>query len=326
MELRISQKPKAKKKILHFELFYFILPFALFSIALATKYSGDFEELGTSARALGMGGAVVSASTDPSAIYYNPALCARLPRPSALLMHSEDFSGLVKHNFLGITFPKENQSFGFALLHNGIPGIKLTKLPDTLDTLPSDTNRPYVYRTVNANQLICYFNYSRIISSIFGFGGNGKIIYQNLGGTASCFGMGLDFGVIASPLKDITIGLRVRNLSTAPLLWSTGTKELITPRAAFGVSKLFSLGRDRVQIAFEAEGAFEEKDFNPNIGLEYAFRNLLFARVGVYRQNLSFGLGFRFKRFHIDYGYASGVAPEARELGSPQQISGGVEF
>jgi len=39
-----------------------------------------------------------------------------------------------------------------------------------------------------------------------------------------------------------------------------------------------------------------------------------------------FGLGLRLKRFHVDYGYASGLAPDARDLGSPQQISGGIEF
>lgn len=319
-----SQIPKAKSQILNFR--FCLLLFAFWLTAYATKFAGDFEELGTSARAIGMGGAVVSVAQDPSAIYYNPALCSRFQRTAVLLMHSEDFSGLVKHNFLGVTFPKENQSFGFAILHNGIPDIKLTKLPNPDDTIPSDTNRPYVYRTVNANQLVGYFNYSRALSPLFGIGGNGKIIYQNLGGTASCFGMGLDFGVVASPLRDLAIGLRVRNLSTSPLLWSTGTKEFITPRAAFGLSKLLRLGRDRLQLSFETEAAFEEKDLNSNMGVEYAFREIIFARIGAYRQNLSFGLGFRFKRFHLDYGYAAGAAPEARELGSPQQISGGVEF
>ena len=46
----------------------------------------------------------------------------------------------------------------------------------------------------------------------------------------------------------------------------------------------------------------------------------------MYQGNFSFGLGLRLKRFHVDYGYASGVAPDARDRGSPQQISGGIEF
>lgn len=291
----------------------------------ATKYAGDFEQLGASARAIGMGGAMSAAAGDPSAIYYNPALASRLPRPSALLLHSEDFSGLVKHNFIGVILPNNCQAFGIALFHNGIPGIKLTALPDSTQP-PGENNRPYVVRTVNANQLIGYFSYSRLLSSILAAGGNVKIIYQNLGNTASCLGMGIDLGILLSPLRNFDVGLRIRNASTSPLFWNTGARENITPNLALGISKLFPLGRDRLRLAIETEANLEEKSLVPNFGLEYSFREILFGRIGSYRNNFSFGVGFKFKRFHIDYGYASGTAPEARELGSPQQLSGGVEF
>lgn len=293
--------------------------------AMATKYAGDFEELGTSARAIGMGGAVVAATFDPSAIYYNPSLSSRLTRPAVFFLHSEDFSGLLQHNYLAASFPSALQSFGLALLHNGIPGIKLTTLPDT-SLPPGENNRPYTYRTVNANQLVGYINYSRILSPYAALGGNAKIIWQDLGSTASCFGMGVDAGLILSPARDLEVGLRVRNLSTSPLFWDTGTRELITPRAALGIAKSLSLGRNRLTIALESEADLEEMRFVPNFGVEYAFRDVLFGRLGVHRGNFSFGLGLRLKKFHVDYGYAAGIAPGARELGSPQQFSGGVEF
>ncbi|NPV13763.1 PorV/PorQ family protein [candidate division WOR-3 bacterium] len=297
----------------------------LFSTTWATKYAGDFEELGTSARAIGMGGAVVASASDPSAIYYNPSLPSRLRSRSVLLMHSEDFSGLVKHNFIGVSFPDGCQAFGIAVLHNGIPGIKLTKLPDSTQE-PGENNRPYVDKIVNANQIVGYFNYARNLSPYFAIGGNAKIIYQELGGVGSCFGMGVDFGLLVTPLQSVDIGFRVRNVSTSPLFWDTKTREYITPRAAFGISKLFQFGRNRLRLAVEIESDFEERTMFSNFGMEYAFREALFGRIGVYRNNFSFGLGFRFKRFHLDYGYATGTAPESRELGTPQQISGGVEF
>ncbi|MGQ9677890.1 MAG: hypothetical protein ACUVUD_01225 [bacterium] len=299
--------------------------FISFSCTWATKYAGDFEELGTSARAIGMGGAVIAHASDPSAIYYNPSLPSRFLRRSVLLLHSEDFSGLVKHNFIGITFPEHCQAFGIAILHNGVPDIKLTKLPDTTQE-PGENNRPYVYKIVNANQLVGYFNYSRTLSPLFAVGGNVKLIYQDLGGTGSCFGMGIDLGIALTPISDIDLGLRVRNISTAPLFWDTGKREYITPRPAFGICKMFRCEHNRVRLALEIESALEERELFPNFGLEYEFRQTLFGRIGVYRHNFSFGLGFRFKSFHLDYGYASGTTPDSRELGSPQQISGGVEF
>jgi hypothetical protein len=156
-------------------------------------------------------------------------------------------------------------------------------------------------------------------------GGNVKIIYHDLG-VGSAFGMGLDLGATLTPMTDLDLGLRVRNASTSPLFWDTGTRELVMPRAALGLAKSFRIARDRLTLALETEANIEGLDFTPNFGVEYGFRNVLFGRLGVYRGNFSFGLGLRLKRFHVDYGYASGVAPDARDLGSPQQISGGIEF
>jgi len=301
-----------------------LLAFALASLAGATPYAGDFEELGTSARAIGMGGAVVASVDGPTAIYYNPALAGRSRHASAYFLHSEDYSGIVQHNYLGVSFPAGLQSFGVALLHNGIPDIKLTALPDPTRP-PGEDNRPYVDRIVNANQLVGYVNYARALSPRVALGGNAKLIYHALG-TGSCFGMGLDLGVGLSPGAGVDVGLRVRNLSTSPLFWDTGTREYITPRAAAGVSKTFRFGRDALALALEAEAALEESGFTQNLGVEYSFRNALFGRLGVHRGNLTFGLGGRYRRFFVDYGYATGYAPGARELGSAQQFSGGVEF
>jgi hypothetical protein len=306
-----------------------VLLAVLAAAAFATRYAGDFEELGTSARAIGMGGAVVAAASDPSAIYYNPSRPSGFSRTSVLFLHSEDFSGLVKHNYLGISFHSPLQSLGFAVLHNGIPGIPLTKLPS--ESVPGDTtppgpnNRPYVWRTVSATQVVGYVNYARTISPYVAVGGNVKLIYHDLG-VGSAFGMGLDLGATLTPMTDLDIGLRVRNASTSPLFWDTGKQELVMPRGALGLAKIFRISSDRLTLALEAEANMEGLDFTPNYGIEYGFRNVLFGRLGVYRGNFTFGLGLRIKQFHVDYGYASGVAPDARDLGSPQQVSGGFEF
>jgi hypothetical protein len=301
-----------------------LLVAALVAVASATWYAGDFERLGTSARSIGMGGAAVATALGPSAVYYNPARAGLPGRAGVVFMHSEDFSGLVKHNFLGAAFPADRQSIGIALLHNGIPGIRITALPDSTRP-PGPDNRPYTVKVVSANQLVGYVNYARTIVPELSVGGNAKIIYQDLG-VGNCFGMGLDVGLLVRPGAGVDVGLRIRNASTAPLFWSTGTRESITPRFALGIGRGFGLGQDVVSLAVEAEGGLEEANISYNLGAEYAFRNLLFGRVGVHESNLTFGLGIRYRRLYLDYGYAGGHAAGSRELGSTQQVSGGVEF
>jgi len=301
-----------------------VAAFAIASTLSATEYAGDFELLGTSARAIGMGGAVVASATGPTAIYYNPALASRSERTRVFALHSEDFSGLLQHNFIGVAIPSGLQSFGVAILHNGIPGIKLTRLPNP-DLPPSDSNRPIVDKIVSANQFVAYLNYSRILSPWVSVGGNAKFIYQNLY-VGSCFGMGVDLGLAVSPGAGIDVGLRARNLSTSPLFWTTGTTEYVEPQLALGINKKFEFGASAFSAAIEAEMNVDDLQPGANLGVEYSFRNSLFARLGAHQGNFTFGLGARYRRFFVDYGYASGYARGSQELGSSQQVSGGVEF
>jgi len=312
------------------------------SVVTATRYAGDFEELGVSARAVGMGSAFVAAGADPSAMYYNPAASALSEQRSVLLMHSENFGGLVKNDFASLILPAQNSAYGLGLLHNGVFGIKLTELrrPDlplgaeytdtTVNgaetTFAARINTPVVSRTVNAGDWLLYLNYARAITRGVLVGGNAKVIYRTTG-ASSCFGMGLDLGATVVLARDFNVGLRVRNLTTSPLFWDTRTRESMDPRPVLGLAKGFTLARDHhVLVSIEAEGNFEGLPIEENLGAEYRFRNLLCGRLGFHRGNFTFGLGGEYRGFFLDYAYESAPYRDAGDPLASQRIAGGLRF
>ncbi len=315
----------------------------MLSVAQATKYAGDFEELGVSARSVAMGSALVATGADPAALYYNPSASVLLPRRDVMLMHAENFGGLVKNDFATVALPSDKSCLGFGLLHNGVSGIKLTKLlndslplgAEFVDTTFSNTgdtlidtviNVPVVSKTVSAADWVFYFNYARQLSSHFLVGGNAKLIYRTTG-VSTCFGMGLDAGATLILVKDFNVGLRVRNISTAPLFWDTKTRESVMPRVALGTSKAFGLGRkDKLLLSVEGEGNFEGLPIEENVGLEYQFHDVLFGRLGFHRGNFTMGLGGQYKQFFLDYAFESAAYSDARDLPASQKIAGGIRF
>lgn len=291
----------------------------LLAFGYAGKYTGDFEELGASARAIGLGGAFVAVANDASTVYYNPSGTALLEKRSLILSHSENFAGIVKQNFLGFVVPSRRGGYGLALSHNGVPDIRLTEWPDT-------TKPPIITDTVNVAQFVGYFNFAQKVTDWFLLGTNAKVIYQNLA-VGSAFGMGLDFGALVIPVSNLTLGFRMRNLTSSPLFWDTKTQEYILPRGAVGIMKRFFIGESSILFGAELGFNFEGLGREENIGAEYSYRNIFFSRLGFYNRLLTFGLGAIYKGFYLDYSYQSGFYQESQqELGPSQRISGGIRF
>jgi len=308
---------------LHICVFVFTFWFLIFNFSYATDYAGDFEDFGASARAMGLGSAYVSCVSDASAIYYNPAASVLLRSPQLLFLHSENFiGGIVQNNFISYVYPSREQTYGLAILTNRIPDIKITKLPYP-DLPPSDSNRPYVDRIVNASDWIFYLNYSQLLNANFGIGGNVKFIYRSLG-IGSGFGMGLDIGSIYTIVPDFKVGLKVSNLTTSPLFWSTKTRQAILPKIIMGLSKTVRFENSALLFTGDVETNLDVFNLQTNLGIEYLYKDALAFRAGLYRLNPCFGVGFTYKKIFIDYAYVSRNYQE--DLGSSQKFSGGIKF
>ena len=64
-----------------------------------------FDDIGTGARPLGMGGAFVAVSDDANAATHNPAGLGFIATPGAGFTHARMFSGVVNYNYAGIVVP-----------------------------------------------------------------------------------------------------------------------------------------------------------------------------------------------------------------------------
>lgn len=284
----------------------------------ATKYAGEFQNLGAGARALAMGGAGIAQSVDPSAIYFNPAGSLFLTR-SLLLMHAENFGGLVRNEFGSVVVPRTNAALGlgFQLLTAG--DIKFTTVPDTSQP-PGIENPPYAYDTVGAKDAILYINASRG-NGMLAYGGNLKIYYRDLA-AISGFGGGLDLGGILN-LEYVRIGVAVRDVILSPLIWSNGTKETISSKIALGFAPVIPLEKIQSQIILEIDFLkyLDLPGFAVNTGFEFGYHNMLFGRFGINEGNITLGAGLRYKKLVIDYAFINHTY-----LKDSNKISAGLEF
>ena len=139
------------------------------------KYSNDFLSIGVGARSFGMGGAVVAASLDVTAGYWNPAGLTGISRKAeAGLMHSEYFAGIAKYDYAGFAIRIDERSVGgITMIRFGVDDI-----PNTLELIDQDGNVRYDrIKTFSAADYGFLFSYARS-SSVEGldYGGNVKVI------------------------------------------------------------------------------------------------------------------------------------------------------
>ncbi|RJP81445.1 MAG: hypothetical protein C4524_01790 [Candidatus Zixiibacteriota bacterium] len=95
----------------------------------ATRYAGEFLEIGVGGKALGMGGAFCALADDPSAFYWNPAGVARVPSISLWGMYANQFGSLgdplAQHSVLGAVFPITGSALGVHWIRLAVEDIPL---------------------------------------------------------------------------------------------------------------------------------------------------------------------------------------------------------
>lgn len=294
-------------------------------LSAASGYAGEFLALGAGARALALGGAYVAIADDATAGYWNAAALATLTGRRAHLTHARRFAGLVQHDYLALARAGQRvHGLAVSLLRMGVADQKETVLQDPGGALGPD-NRPLVSSTFSSSDYALYLSGGHRLSSGVSAGASLKLIYRSIGNFSSAYGLGLDLGLHYRLRPEITLALSIRDVTTTPLSWNTGTTDRIQPSILAGIaySRPFMGGRTIFSLATRQGGDAEDHSgAKPvNAGLEYWYEQVA-LRVGMEEDSPAYGLGLILRRrFELDL-----ARFDHYELGHTYHFSAGVQF
>jgi hypothetical protein len=257
---------------------------------------------GAGARPLGMGGASAAVAGDATAIVWNVAGLSRVKSTSVSSMYTARDEDLDRdHNFIALaqTF-QDIGTFGLAWINAGVSGIERW----------SPANEPKGSFDSSDNAFL--LSYAAMFKPVR-LGGGIKILSQKidpqLEGTDTGFG-GLDIGVQADPVEEVTVGLAVQNI------FGKVADASVPVQLRLGVA-LKLLPEDNLLLAADLENSFVDLEGSTgiiHIGAEYWAAHLVGFRLGITSEKeFSAGLGINIADVLLDYAYSikrNGLEPD----------------
>lgn len=286
-----------------------------------SKYAGDFLSGQSNARLLALGGVGVTLASGTSALLANPALLPAQAAQTVSLMHADRFSSAVKVDHANwVSTRADGTALGVGLVRQGVDGILLSEtLRDPNLPLGPD-NLPVITGSASAAEYAFLVGYSR--PSFYGIqaGGTAKLLYKHLADNRA-FGLGFDLGV-AHRMGHLLLGAQLRDALATLLVWDTGRKETIIPTLRVGAALDLPLERLQaraipvVEVTARTESWGNSDAIAVKAGFEYSIRNVVFGRIGVDENRLTYGAGLNLYPVVLDYAY---IAHE--DLGATHRIS-----
>ena len=282
------------------------------TLASAQKFVNEFLNIGVGARAHGMFGSVVANGEDLTSAYWNPAGLIGLENSLEInAMHANWFGGIAGYDYISIgkKFKEKNAAAAVTLIRMGIDNI-----PNTLNLIGPDGNVDYNrIETFSTADYAFMISYAKAMDEEgkLSIGGNLKVIHRSIGSFGSAWGFGVDIGAKYKVLKNITLGLTAKDITTTFNAWSfnlsedekstfndTGNEipvssnEVTLPRLVLGIAYQTNIGANFSLLAetdltfstYGREAALVSKnrlEIDPTLGIEIGYMNKAFLRFGM---------------------------------------------
>ncbi|MFQ6608174.1 MAG: PorV/PorQ family protein [Fidelibacterota bacterium] len=297
-----------------------------------------FLKIGVSARAVGMGEAVIALNQDATALYYNPAAVAQLKK-TQLSAARVQWPAEIYYDFMGISRRLSGRHFvGFSM---GI--LHMSPMEETTELMPHGTGNYFVYQ-----DRFLALTYSTSLSDRFSFGITFKQVSENLAGnlmqtvmmdlgtfywtgykTLRFSAVLSHFGPNAKP--EGTYIRRVLDHETGEESEIKSDFEAFSPPTVFRVGTAMDViegKHHRLSLAGQLNHPVDNAE-NISLGAEYWLLNTLAFRGGYKlnkeEENFSLGLGLYLPtgpfQLRVDYSYTNQT-----HLTNPARLSLGLVF
>lgn len=293
--------------------------------------AGQFLKIGAGARALGMGGAQVAMPGDVSAVYWNQAALSRLEVNGEMTINHASWLADIQYDFLAGILPMGDiGTFGFTVTSLRVP----EDLVRTVEFPEGDGRR------WDASSLALGIVYARNLTDAFSIGFHVKYIHESIW-TEQANGIAFDVGTLyLSEIPGLTLGASISNFGSKMRMegrslyfnqdpdGNVGSGPNNVPAEYrsddFDLPLMFRIGiawdalkTDLIRgtVALDATHPNDNTEYL-NGGVEFAWREIVFARVGYKslflrdsEQGLTWGFGVHYGitnvvQFKLDYGFA----------------------
>ena len=300
-------------------LLIFLLSYLLGSENKKLAQTGfQFLSVTADARGGGMGDALTTIHMGSASLFFNPAGLSRQRELIDINFSSNNWIADIQHEALSLSFSPKNGKygvFGFSF-HNVDYG-------ELQGTMVWDNERGFIDTEVfKPTAMAIGVGYGRALSENFSVGGQVKKAYQYLGRSVvpisdtsqvvqknTADALAFDFGTIyRTDWHGFTFGMSVRNFSDEtqyaydgfqlPLTFSIGgSLDLLSFVSSIGEKQGLLLAVDALHPRSHPERV--------NLGLEYSFMDIAYARLGYLynydERGLTYGAGVNVGPLKIDY-------------------------